>query len=467
MGATTFGAVDALPEVEGATGYVVPGVEVEVVGEQGKRLGADVEGCAHSHAVGRPTFPARARRESGFPRRLVLPRRSRPDHVARIARLKRARLGSDKAGGVKNAPELVEDVVLQHESVAEAAAFGAMGASGVEEIDIAIVFRAPVAERALINGAPNARSKWRGSSSSTRIPKTPMGKIRRNDLKARCSHDGRDARTAISAYRPAPQRVSKCPRPARRRPPQEPQSVERRIDERPIGQLQFRVFLLCGLAIFAEGYERRRSPMSRRPLRKSGASPRGVGSTFAAGVAGLSLGALLIAPLADRYGRRPDPLAVQRGFRPVDAGDRVRLRALWAARAAPADRVRAGRRDGQRHRTDRGIQPGETARSRRRHHVLRFRPRCGNGGRALRLAHRHGRLAFGVRRRGLAGTPLLAGALALWLPYLLRFLALRGRQAEVARLAPEFASIGSPPPGLGTAARALGSACCSGTAGRR
>jgi len=47
---------------------------------------------------------------------------------------------------------------------------------------------------------------------------------------------------------------------------------------------------------------------------------------------------------------------------------------------------------------------------------------------------------------GGVGTLLLAGALALWLPESLRFLALHGRQAEVARLAPEFAAIGSAPP---------------------
>ena len=89
------------------------------------------------------------------------------------------------SGGVKIAPERVEDVVLQHESVAEAAAFGAAGASGVEEINIAIVVRAPVVERAFINWCAQRKIEVARVFIVDEIPKTPMGKIRRNDLKAR------------------------------------------------------------------------------------------------------------------------------------------------------------------------------------------------------------------------------------------------------------------------------------------
>ena len=69
MGATAFGVVDALPDFEGATGYVIPDVDVEVVGEKGEKLGADAKmaSCAFARR-GRPAFPAREfKRQSRFP----------------------------------------------------------------------------------------------------------------------------------------------------------------------------------------------------------------------------------------------------------------------------------------------------------------------------------------------------------------------------------------------------------------
>ena len=54
---------------------------------------------------------------------------------------------SSTPGGVKRAPELIEEVVLRHPDVAEAAAFGAVGADGIEEVNLAVVTRAPIAEQ--------------------------------------------------------------------------------------------------------------------------------------------------------------------------------------------------------------------------------------------------------------------------------------------------------------------------------
>jgi len=83
-------------------------------------------------------------------------------------------------------------------------------------------------------------------------------------------------------------------------------SVTDVIDWRPIGALQWSVFLLCGLAVFVDGFDTQAigyvAPVLSKELKLP---PGGLGPVFAAGLAGLALGAFFLAPLADRIGRRP------------------------------------------------------------------------------------------------------------------------------------------------------------------
>jgi acyl-coenzyme A synthetase/AMP-(fatty) acid ligase len=87
------------------------------------------------------------------------------------------------AGGLKLAPEVVEEMLRAHPAVADAAAFGTMGEGGTEEVLVAVVVRTPVAERQLIDwsaerGIPVARVFIVDT-----LPKTPSGKIHRDQLK--------------------------------------------------------------------------------------------------------------------------------------------------------------------------------------------------------------------------------------------------------------------------------------------
>jgi acyl-coenzyme A synthetase/AMP-(fatty) acid ligase len=187
MGATAFGAVDALPEVEGATGYVIPDVDVEVVGENGERLGADEDGVLRVRTPwgGRPFPPGSPDANPDFRDGWFYPGDRGRITTAGLLVLSGRASEVINSGGVKKAPELVEDVVLQHPSVADAAAFGAMSASGIEEINIAVVLRAPIGERVLIAWCAQRKIAVARVFVVDEIPKTPMGKIRRNDLKAR------------------------------------------------------------------------------------------------------------------------------------------------------------------------------------------------------------------------------------------------------------------------------------------
>jgi AAHS family 4-hydroxybenzoate transporter-like MFS transporter len=78
------------------------------------------------------------------------------------------------------------------------------------------------------------------------------------------------------------------------------------IDRPDLGSFQKRVALLCASIVFVEGFNTQASgyvaPALARGLHLS---PAALGGFFAAGLFGLLLGAVFIAPLADRMGRRP------------------------------------------------------------------------------------------------------------------------------------------------------------------
>ncbi len=78
------------------------------------------------------------------------------------------------------------------------------------------------------------------------------------------------------------------------------------IDERKNGAFQWRVFALCAAIVFVEGMNTQAAGYIATALREGlGMSPSELGYFFASGLLGLMFGALAIAPLADRFGRRP------------------------------------------------------------------------------------------------------------------------------------------------------------------
>ena len=78
------------------------------------------------------------------------------------------------------------------------------------------------------------------------------------------------------------------------------------IDRPALGSFQKRVAFLCASIVFVEGFNTQASgyvaPALARGLHLT---PAGLGGLFAAGLFGLLLGAVFIAPMADRLGRRP------------------------------------------------------------------------------------------------------------------------------------------------------------------
>jgi AAHS family 4-hydroxybenzoate transporter-like MFS transporter len=77
------------------------------------------------------------------------------------------------------------------------------------------------------------------------------------------------------------------------------------INSRPISSLQYRAFLLAGASVFLDGYDSQAVAYLVPMLAKSwGLPPGAFGRVFAAGLIGSALGSLVLAPLADRFGRK-------------------------------------------------------------------------------------------------------------------------------------------------------------------
>jgi acyl-CoA synthetase (AMP-forming)/AMP-acid ligase II len=185
MGATAAGPFDDL--ADGAIGAILPGVEVEVVGDEGAILAAGAEGTLRIRTpwAGEPYPPGTAAGHAGFRDGWFYP--GDRGLITPAGRLAVSGRDSEviNSGGVKKAPEFVEEVVLRHESVADAAAFGVVGASGVAEIAVAVAPRAPIDERTLIDWCRRRGLEVARVFVVDQIPRTPMGKIRRDELKAK------------------------------------------------------------------------------------------------------------------------------------------------------------------------------------------------------------------------------------------------------------------------------------------
>jgi AAHS family 4-hydroxybenzoate transporter-like MFS transporter len=81
--------------------------------------------------------------------------------------------------------------------------------------------------------------------------------------------------------------------------------VSRLIDESPLSRFQIGVFVLCALTIMIDGFDVQAITYVAPVLTDAFHVPRAMlGPVFSAGLVGTVLGALLIAPLADRIGRK-------------------------------------------------------------------------------------------------------------------------------------------------------------------
>ena len=83
-------------------------------------------------------------------------------------------------------------------------------------------------------------------------------------------------------------------------------TIDEVLDERPLTRLQLRVVLLCALVVFIDGYDLQALALAVPSLSGEwGTPPQAFGIALSASMLGLGLGSAFLAPLGDRWGRKP------------------------------------------------------------------------------------------------------------------------------------------------------------------
>ncbi len=189
-GSTAFALVDQITGIEGAAGFIAPWMQVEIVDQAGNllhagsdgvvRIRASCQGAPYPPGTDNPNF-----RDGWFypgdlgritPEGLLIVT-GRTSEVINV-------------GGLKLAPEVIEDILRRHPAVSDVAAFGNMGDGGIEEISIALIAKTPVADSHLIEWCAERGIPLTRVFLVEALPKTVSGKIQRDLLKRQLLNAG-------------------------------------------------------------------------------------------------------------------------------------------------------------------------------------------------------------------------------------------------------------------------------------
>lgn len=188
VGTVAYAPAEQLRGIDGAVGFVAPWAQVEIVDDQGVPCRRGEQGTLRIRAEGQsrsydlPSSPPAA---SNFRDGWFLPgdlARMTDDGILVIT----GRTGQMiNAGGVKLAPEMIEELLQSHPDIADAGAIGMIGGTGIEEIWVAVVARRELTGEAVAEFCRqrNAHMTPRVVKFVTTIPRNALGKIARDALK--------------------------------------------------------------------------------------------------------------------------------------------------------------------------------------------------------------------------------------------------------------------------------------------
>lgn len=187
-GVVAYGLADHLGSMDGAVGFVTPWTQVEIVDDHDSPCPRGQEGNMRIRAEGQARsfdLPSVPPSPSGFRDGWFYPgdlARMTEDGVLVIT----GRTGQViNAGGLKLAPELVEELLQSHPDIADAGAAGMVGGSGIEEIWVAVVARNPLTVEAVVDYCRQRSPDMmpRQVKFVAAIPRSALGKVSREELR--------------------------------------------------------------------------------------------------------------------------------------------------------------------------------------------------------------------------------------------------------------------------------------------
>ena len=191
VGVVATASAETTIKHQSAVGYVAPGVRVEIVDESGTVLGFDREGVvrvhvphAPAHYLNDPVASSKVFRDGWFYPGDIGSLTA--DGLLCVSGRVSERIN---AGGVKVAPNVIEDVISQRPEVSDVAAFEFINEDGVSEIAVAIVPHENV-DRSTFNRAEVRQAVQKALRERCprrwiivkEIPRTEQGKIDRPAL---------------------------------------------------------------------------------------------------------------------------------------------------------------------------------------------------------------------------------------------------------------------------------------------
>jgi acyl-coenzyme A synthetase/AMP-(fatty) acid ligase len=186
MGSMTSGSAAALERFEGSAGYLLPGVEMQAVDQDGREVSAGSDGIIRARSREAAYYVSDGGdRIEMFKDAWFYPGdvgRIYPDGLVVITGRTNEVINR---GGIIVAPEVIEEVLRLDSRVQDIAVVGVLNAAGIEEIWAAVVSDAELDARTMIEASrPKLNEKVPDRIIRIdAIPRNENGKIKRNELR--------------------------------------------------------------------------------------------------------------------------------------------------------------------------------------------------------------------------------------------------------------------------------------------
>lgn len=181
-GVVAYGWLDAMRDVPGAAGFLAPWAQVEIRNQDGEPCPCGVEGEVYLRTASRARYVADASEDASGGGWFRPGDRGWLEEDGLLVISGRAN-EIINAGGLKIAPEKIEQMLAMRPEITDAAAVAVRGSSGMDEIWLAIVSPQALDESELIAWCGRQGILIKRAARIAAIPRSATGKIMREDVR--------------------------------------------------------------------------------------------------------------------------------------------------------------------------------------------------------------------------------------------------------------------------------------------